>query len=237
MEIANDLEAVRALVREILAQLAEFGYDENAHFALRLAMDEALSNAYDHGNRGRPERRIFVSYELCRERVKVSVRDEGEGFDHRRLEDPRGEAALNRTRGRGIFLIRQFMSEVRFNQAGNQITLIYRRDRQGASGGPGLKIWEHGGATVLDVPPELPADCVHLIGLCLEDLLDTGHRRLALDLSGRERVEEELRARLAELGGRLEREGARLAVVHPAACGPARFATLEEALRSLGECD
>ncbi|MBE7560161.1 ATP-binding protein [bacterium] len=213
-EIPNDFDAIHVLVREILDHASERGYDENAHFALRLALDEALANAYDHGNRRRSDRRIRVTYEITPHRVKVVVGDEGDGFDHHGLDDPREDAALDRTHGRGIFLIQQFMSEVRFNEKGNEITLVYRRERGELTGWPGLKIWESAGINILDVPAELPACYSYVIGVCLGDLLDTGHRRLVLDLSRHSQLEPETIAALVGLSTRVVKDGARLVVVH-----------------------
>ena len=228
VEIPTDFEAIHVLLHDILQHLPAFGYDENAHFAVRLALDEALANAYDHGNLRRPELKIRVSYEITHARIKVVVEDQGDGFDHRRVDDPREDAALDRTHGRGIFLIQQFMSEVRFNERGSQITLVYRRDKPGLSGWPGLKIWESGGATILDIPAELPACYAYVIGVCLEDLVETGHRRLALNLTQREHWEPQLMAEIVETAGKRLARGVRLIAVgaHPAR-GAARVPGLE----------
>ena len=57
----------------------------------------------------------------------LTVRDEGAGFDPGTLPDPTDPANLGRSCGRGLFLIRSFMDEVRHNAAGNEITLVKRR--------------------------------------------------------------------------------------------------------------
>jgi anti-sigma regulatory factor (Ser/Thr protein kinase) len=54
----------------------------------------------------------------------VSVLDEGEGFDPSRVPDPTAEENLGKDRGRGLFLVRNFVDEVRHNAKGNRVTII-----------------------------------------------------------------------------------------------------------------
>jgi anti-sigma regulatory factor (Ser/Thr protein kinase) len=63
------------------------------------------------------------------------VQDEGPGFNVARAleDDPTDPQNLTRPSGRGLFLIRNFMSEVQFNSVGNEITMIHRRDAAFAS--------------------------------------------------------------------------------------------------------
>ena len=56
------------------------------------------------------------------------IRDEGGGFDVAGVPDPTDPVNLEKATGRGLLLIRTFMDHVSHNQAGNQITLIKRRD-------------------------------------------------------------------------------------------------------------
>ena len=54
------------------------------------------------------------------------IRDEGPGFDPDGLPDPTDPENLTKASGRGVLLIRTFMDEVRFNDTGNEITMIKR---------------------------------------------------------------------------------------------------------------
>jgi anti-sigma regulatory factor (Ser/Thr protein kinase) len=56
------------------------------------------------------------------------IRDEGPGFDWSTLPDPRDPENLGRVGGRGLLLVRTFMDEVHFNEKGNQIILVKRRN-------------------------------------------------------------------------------------------------------------
>ncbi|MAE63242.1 MAG: anti-sigma regulatory factor [Phycisphaeraceae bacterium] len=103
------------------------GYSEDAQFAIRLAVDEAIANAIWHGNDSDPDKHIVVEYEVDEEAVRVSVRDDGPGFDPGTVPDPTLDENLQRPHGRGIMLMQAYMSEVRFNKEGNCVTLVKER--------------------------------------------------------------------------------------------------------------
>jgi anti-sigma regulatory factor (Ser/Thr protein kinase) len=116
-----------------------------------LALEEALANALYHGNleinndeldteqvcrhdlaeqrRQQPpfcDRRIRVHATIGRQAAAFVIRDDGRGFDPNRLPDPTDERNLERICGRGVFLMRSLMDEVRFNEIGNEVTLVRR---------------------------------------------------------------------------------------------------------------
>jgi anti-sigma regulatory factor (Ser/Thr protein kinase) len=83
-------------------------------------------------------RRVHVTVRESPAEGRYTVRDEGPGFDKRLLlYDPRKPKNLSRPAGRGLFLIHRFVSEVAFNDAGNEITLTHRSRRRSAHS-PGL---------------------------------------------------------------------------------------------------
>lgn len=126
--IEGVLEKAYQIEREIIEDLEIQGYDDNALFSIRLAMDEALINALKHGNHNDSTKTLKISYDADDKRVMISVEDEGNGFDHRNILDPTRGESLRRTHGRGIFLVRQFMHEISFNEKGNRISFAYHRE-------------------------------------------------------------------------------------------------------------
>jgi anti-sigma regulatory factor (Ser/Thr protein kinase) len=68
-----------------------------------------------------------VSVHVEEDHGKFVIRDEGPGFDPRQLPDPTAPTNLEKPSGRGLLLMRTFMDEVVYNDAGNQVTLVKRR--------------------------------------------------------------------------------------------------------------
>ena len=62
--------------------------------------------------------------------ARFTIRDEGKGFDPSSLPDPTDPENLLKASGRGLLLVRTFMSEVTFNGIGNEITMIKRCEAQ-----------------------------------------------------------------------------------------------------------
>lgn len=93
---------------------------------LRVALGEAVANAIQHGSGEVPERSVRVVAAFGEEEVRVTVEDEGRGFDPGAVADPTRPENRDRATGRGLFLIRSLMDEVHFNETGNAITMVYR---------------------------------------------------------------------------------------------------------------
>jgi len=109
--------------------MSALGYTARDVFGMRLAMEEALANAIKHGHRCDPSKTARVRYHITIERVEAEVEDEGPGFDRTRLADPREEENLEQSCGRGLLLMKHFLSSVRYNERGNGVILCKRRSR------------------------------------------------------------------------------------------------------------
>src|SRR5437868_12648007 len=105
-------EALR-LIEFLLPAMAAAGYPEPDRLATRLALEEAIVNAVQHGNHGDPDRTVRVRVRLGPRRVLAAVEDEGDGFDPGRVPDPRTEENLGRPGGRGLLMMRHYASWVR----------------------------------------------------------------------------------------------------------------------------
>jgi serine/threonine-protein kinase RsbW len=109
------------------------GYPPASLFAIRLALDEAISNAFRHGNRNDPDKIVTVECSVDRDTVQLDVADEGVGFDPEAVPDPTTEENIEIPSGRGIVLMRSFMSEVVFEPPGNVVRMRYDRPRDVAA--------------------------------------------------------------------------------------------------------
>ncbi len=124
-------DALKPAEQQILGQLERLGFDESARFAVRLATEEALANALVHGNNEDPGGTIHVRWWVEPNAITIEIQDEGDGFDPGSVPDPTAEENIELPSGRGIMLMRSFMSEVRFLPPGNCVRMTYRTDAPG----------------------------------------------------------------------------------------------------------
>jgi serine/threonine-protein kinase RsbW len=104
----------------------EAGLDEEERFRVTMAVREAAVNAVLHGNDYDPAKQITASFENDGKSLIFTIADQGKGLDPETIPDPLAPENLLRGTGRGIFLIRSFMDEVRFRQLhpGTELTLV-----------------------------------------------------------------------------------------------------------------
>ncbi|MDO4575638.1 MAG: ATP-binding protein [Planctomycetia bacterium] len=125
--IPSKTEAGHALMDGILQQLEEYGWEQKDVFAIHLSIEEAIVNAIRHGNQSNNRLAVQVHVEISPARFLISIADEGEGFNPDAIPDPTLEDFLDRPCGRGVKLMRSFMTTVSFNKRGNQVTLVKTR--------------------------------------------------------------------------------------------------------------
>lgn len=123
-EIPTVLEAVAAA-------MLDHGYRREDVFAFRLCLEEALVNAVKHGHGYDPEKAVVVRCQVTPSEALADVEDEGPGFDLAGVPDSLAPENWDRPSGRGLLLMRRYLSWVRYNERGNRVTLCRRRSASG----------------------------------------------------------------------------------------------------------
>lgn len=152
-EVENDRELVLTLSSQLQQQFNAMKIcSDTEGLRIGIALEEALLNAFYHGNlecsskmrdedceaysalatqrcRESPyhERRIHITVSLSRDEASWIIRDDGPGFDPKSLPDPTDPEYLERPHGRGLMLMRTFMTEVSYNEKGNEVRMTKRR--------------------------------------------------------------------------------------------------------------
>jgi serine/threonine-protein kinase RsbW len=121
--IPSDAAIGRQLLDELLSRLESLRWGGHEIFGVHLAVDEALVNAIVHGNGMDPRKHVHFCSRISPKKVRVEITDEGAGFDPGKLPDPTDPAHLARPSGRGVMLMRAFMSRVEFLNGGNHVVL------------------------------------------------------------------------------------------------------------------
>ena len=119
----SSLDRARTLEGEILDLCKKHRFGDADLFAIKLALEEALVNAVKHGNKLDPAKTVKVQYHVNAQRADVAIEDQGPGFNPAELPDPTADENLEMCSGRGILLMRAYMSSVVFNPTGNKVTL------------------------------------------------------------------------------------------------------------------
>ncbi len=125
--IPSDTDAGQAVQERIVARLESLEYSMRDVFGIRLALEEALVNAIKHGNGLDPDKTVRVNCLIEDDFLRVEIEDQGLGFNMVDVPDPTAEENLERPCGRGIMLIRSFMTRVEYNAKGNRVVLEKRR--------------------------------------------------------------------------------------------------------------
>ncbi|MCX7047262.1 MAG: response regulator [Candidatus Sumerlaeota bacterium] len=157
-QFPNNLDLCPIIVNEVTQNLAERGFADIAFLeSIRVALNEMIFNAIEHGNLGvtfhdktqmmelnsdyhaalreraqMPQyasRFVQLQYDIDTEKVHFVITDQGAGFDHSNLPDPTDPANLLSSHGRGILMTRIYMDKVFYNEKGNQVTLIRYKKR------------------------------------------------------------------------------------------------------------
>jgi len=92
-------------------------------FSIKLALEEALVNAIKHGNQYDRNKKVEIAYQVTSERFTIRITDEGDGFDPADVPDPTAVENLERPCGRGLMLMRHYMSEIDYNELGNSVVM------------------------------------------------------------------------------------------------------------------
>ena len=141
--------------------------DDDGRFALQSTLMELLTNALEHGNCGityeeksewlnkggiildlidqklkQPDfanRKIHIEYEIGREKSTFTIKDDGDGFDWRSRMT--GDVPdVDEAHGRGIALSRSLVSDLRYNEKGNQVSFDIQNIRNLSNTVPGIMI-------------------------------------------------------------------------------------------------
>ena len=103
------------------------GYLHKDVFAVRLILQEALTNALLHGNGNDPAKCVQLTYLVTRRGVVADVQDQGAGFNPGAVVNQFAKENWRGSCGRGVFLMRMYSTWIYFNKSGNRVTLCRRR--------------------------------------------------------------------------------------------------------------
>jgi len=126
--VPSTLQDAKRPEQRIMAEVRACNYSENAVFAIKLALEEAMTNAVKHGNQNDHRKRIVVRYAVTPDRVVIIVRDDGPGFLPEGVPDCTSPDRLSVPSGRGIMLMKAYMDDVCYRDRGREVYLMKRNE-------------------------------------------------------------------------------------------------------------
>src|SRR6266702_1213972 len=123
----STLESVDIAERAALDLARESGFGEEDLDRIGMSVRECMVNAVVHGNGYSSHKKVQLSLSRTPQRLTIRIVDQGEGFNPDELPDPLAGDNLLRHSGRGIFLMKAFMDDLRVRKlepAGTEVTLV-----------------------------------------------------------------------------------------------------------------
>ncbi len=118
-------ERINQIFTQVKKEWRQHGFGEPRD-SLHIILEEAILNAWRHGNKNNPEKSIIVRRRFGND-FHMEIIDEGQGFDPESALDPTSPENLTNPSGRGIFLIQHYADKVVFEKEGRQIMITLEK--------------------------------------------------------------------------------------------------------------
>ncbi len=121
--IMTNLRIIENAVDEITNAV---GVNQDNYGKILVATLEAVNNAITHGNKANPQKMVDVEITFDKNEMKITVTDEGPGFNPASIPDPTLPENIEELSGRGVFLMKKLADSISFNEKGNSVTMNFR---------------------------------------------------------------------------------------------------------------
>jgi serine/threonine-protein kinase RsbW len=137
MQSNSDVKAIKfssrpeniAIVEKFIDDLrSEVNIGDDVYGNILISLTEAANNAILHGNKANEKKNVEISYGLDDRKKNLSfiIKDEGPGFEYNNLPDPTAPENLEKTSGRGVFLMMQLADMVVFSDKGATVEMQFK---------------------------------------------------------------------------------------------------------------
>ena len=121
----SDIKNINLVERLIDDLSDEFNLQDDIYGKLLLSVVEAVNNAIVHGNKMDFEKEVMLEYSIEETKIDFIITDKGDGFDFNNVPDPTKPENIEKTHGRGIFLMNHLADEIEFTKNGSVVKLSY----------------------------------------------------------------------------------------------------------------
>ena len=126
MKIESKMSNLRIIENAIDEITNTIGINQDNYGKILVATLEAVNNAITHGNKANPKMLVDVEIVVDNNEMKVTVTDEGPGFNPSSIPDPTAPENIEELSGRGVFLMTKLADSIKFNEKGNSVTMNFK---------------------------------------------------------------------------------------------------------------
>ena len=116
--LPSEVASISPFVDRLMVLFRKCGCVSQGESDVEIALREALANAIIHGNHENPRKHVYVRCRCKPDEVSIAVKDEGRGFELNKIADPTAPENTGAVHGRGIYLMKALMDQVRFEDGG-----------------------------------------------------------------------------------------------------------------------
>ncbi len=120
----DNINQIEKLVDEVSDQ---FKLASDLYGKLLIATIEAVNNSIVHGNKLDETKKVDISVVVNDNQIVITIIDEGKGFDYNNVPDPTTPENIENVSGRGVFLMKKLADDIKFNNSGSLVELLFNR--------------------------------------------------------------------------------------------------------------
>jgi serine/threonine-protein kinase RsbW len=125
ISIPSLIENIKIIESFIDNAKESFEINDDIYGNIMISVTECISNAIIHGNKNNKEKLVHLDLTVEDNILRFTIEDEGSGFDQTELKDPTAPENIEKTGGRGIFLIKHLSDDVKFEENGKKTILSF----------------------------------------------------------------------------------------------------------------
>lgn len=126
LNISSKIDNLRVVEKMIDEISSECNLSSEIYGNILIATLEAANNAIMHGNKLDEGKMVNINCILENDQLKVSVKDQGKGFDYSNIPDPTSPENIENINGRGVFLMEKLSDKIEFFDNGSKVELIFK---------------------------------------------------------------------------------------------------------------
>jgi serine/threonine-protein kinase RsbW len=125
LKIVSKIENLRKVEKLVDELSSEFNISADVYGNILIAALEGANNAILHGNKLDENKFVNISVKLDETKLKITIEDEGTGFDYKNVPDPTAPENIENVNGRGIFLMEKLSDHIEFTRNGATVELEF----------------------------------------------------------------------------------------------------------------